>query len=161
MSRLRFGVVGCGAIVTLHQLPALRRCAALDVVAVTDRDATWATSVAGRFGVPTAFDDHRRLEGAVDAALIATPNSTHAAIACDLLERGIHVLCEKPLTVTSTEAQDLVKLAEEKESLLMMASKFRYVTDVVQAKSIVSSGLIGDIVLFENAFTSRVDMTHR
>jgi 1,5-anhydro-D-fructose reductase (1,5-anhydro-D-mannitol-forming) len=87
MKRLRFGVVGCGAIVTLHQLPALRRCAALDVLAVTDRDGAWAAGVARRFDVPAAFDDHRRLAGMVDAALVATPNSTHAAIACDLLER--------------------------------------------------------------------------
>lgn len=145
MSRLRFGVVGCGAIVTLHQLPALRRCAALDVVAVTDRDATWATSVAGRFGVPTAFDDHRRLEGAVDAALIATPNSTHAAIACDLLERGIHVLCEKPLGTTRAEVDRMLAAARSGGARLMTAHCLRFSPNLEGLKQVVESGWLGDV----------------
>ena len=49
MTPLRFGVVGCGAIVTLHQLPALRRCPSLELVGLVDRDRDWAAKVAKRF----------------------------------------------------------------------------------------------------------------
>jgi predicted dehydrogenase len=71
------------------------------------------------------------------------------------------VLCEKPLAICPEEAAIMVAAAERSQATLSMASKFRYARDVVEAKSIVASGLIGEIVLFENAFTSRVDMTNR
>ena len=59
MTPLRFGVVGCGAIVTLHQLPALRRCPSLDAGRRSSTStASWAAKVARRFGVPAAYDDH-------------------------------------------------------------------------------------------------------
>ena len=54
MKPLRFGVVGCGAIVTMHQLPALRRCPSLELVALVDRDREWAAKVAKRFRAPAA-----------------------------------------------------------------------------------------------------------
>lgn len=71
------------------------------------------------------------------------------------------MLCEKPLALTSEDASLMVDKAEEKGSLLMMASKFRYVDDVIKAKGIVDSGILGDIVLFENVFCSKVDMRDR
>jgi predicted dehydrogenase len=145
MRRLRFGVVGCGAIVTLHQLPALRRCAALEVVAVTDRDLEWATAVAGRFGVPAAYDDHRRLVGGVDAALVATPNSTHAAIACDLLEQGIHVLCEKPLGTTRAEVDRMLAAAQRSGARLMTAHCLRFSPNLEALKDVVEAGWLGDV----------------
>jgi predicted dehydrogenase len=95
------------------------------------------------------------------AAIVCTPPSTHPEICCSLLERGIHVLCEKPLAIGPDEARAMVAAAERSEARLLMASKFRYARDVVEAKSIVASGLIGEVVLFENSFTSRVEMKNR
>jgi predicted dehydrogenase len=96
-----------------------------------------------------------------DGAIVCTPPVTHPEICCDLLDRGIHVLCEKPLAIGPDEARAMVTAADRSQAQLTMASKFRYARDVVEAKSIVSSGLIGDVVLFENAFTSRVEMKAR
>jgi predicted dehydrogenase len=71
------------------------------------------------------------------------------------------VLCEKPLAISPEEAHAMVTAAERSRATLRMASKFRYVRDVIEARAIVASGQIGEVILFENAFTSRVDMTRR
>src|SRR5206468_10874956 len=95
------------------------------------------------------------------AVIICAPPNLHHAITRHFLERGIHVLCEKPLTIASAEAIDLVKLASEKDLLLMMASKFRYVDDIIKAKAIIESGILGRIILYENSFCSKISMQDR
>lgn len=143
MSRLRFGVVGCGAIVTLHQLPALRRCGQVEVVAVVDRDLDWATRVARRFDVASAFDDVAPLVGRVDAALVATPNTTHADIACRLLERGVHVLCEKPMATSRVELDRMIDAGARGGGRVMAAHCLRFSGQFAALARIVSEGWLG------------------
>jgi len=145
MSRLRFGVVGCGAISTLHQLPALRRCPDVQLVGLVDRDRDWAAKVAKRSGVPATYDDHRRLLGTVDAVLIATPNTTHAAIACDLLEHGVHVLCEKPLGTTGEEVERMLAAAARGGARLMTAHCLRFSPQLEMLKTVVDDGWLGPV----------------
>lgn len=97
----------------------------------------------------------------LDAALVSTPPATHADVCCSLLGSGLHVLCEKPLSIDSKSALRMVQAARENDAVFTMASKFRYVSDVAAAKSLITSGVIGEVVLFENVFAGRVDMTHR
>ncbi|MFO0935675.1 MAG: Gfo/Idh/MocA family oxidoreductase [Gemmataceae bacterium] len=77
-----------------------------------------------------------------------------------MLEHGKHVLCEKPFTITNSSARRMVAAAEKAGRVITMASKFRYTKDVIVAMNSLN-GLIGDLVLFENVFTSRVDMSRR
>jgi predicted dehydrogenase len=143
MTPLRFGVVGCGAIVTLHQLPALRRCPSVRVSTLVDRDGKWAEQVAKRFRVPAASDDHGVLIGQVDAALVATPNTTHADIACDLLEHGIHVLCEKPLGTTGEEVERMLAAAQRGGARLMAGHCLRFSPNLDMLKRVVDAGWLG------------------
>jgi predicted dehydrogenase len=154
-------LVGCGRIAQTH-LEALQRVADFRLQAVADLRPQVAQSVANQFGC-AAVEDYRRLPDshALAAVIVASPPSSHAEVARFFLERGIHVLCEKPLAITTAEAAALVATAEEHDSLLMMAAKFRYVDDVVRAKGVIDSGILGDVILFENVFCSKVDMRGR
>lgn len=145
MSRLRFGVVGCGAISTLHQLPALRRCGDVELAAVVDADASWAAAVARRFGAPESFADHRALIGRVDAAVVATPNHTHADITCELLAGGVHVLCEKPMATTRAEVVRMLDAAASSERRLMAGHCLRFSPNLALLKRMVAAGWLGEI----------------
>ncbi len=111
-----------------------------------------------------AFNSHLALLDpavGVEAVVVCTPPDTHEPITVDLVRRGRHVLCEKPFTLTPASARRMVREAEAAGAILTMGSKFRYVADVVRAKELIAAGTIGEVILFENAFTSRVDMSRR
>jgi predicted dehydrogenase len=158
---LRIGLVGAGGIAQSYA-QALERSKHATLVGVADLRPEAGRTLAEAFGCPS-FESHEALERAVhpDAVVVCTPPISHAPICVYFLERKIHVLCEKPLAIESVSARRMTAAAEKAGVKFTMASKFRYCDDVVRAKAIVSSGILGEIVLFENAFTSRVDMTAR
>jgi predicted dehydrogenase len=143
--RVRFGVVGCGALSTLHQLPALKRSPLVELVAVVDRDEQWAAKVARRFGAPRSYGDCRMLVGQVDAALIATPNTTHAELASRLLREGIHVLCEKPVATSLEDLDRICEAAGEGDARFMGAHCARFAANKGMLKRILDEGWLGSL----------------
>ncbi len=101
-----------------------------ELVGVFDVDAERASSVADSLNV-AALDDVSDLIGRVSAAVVATPASTHCDIAGMLLENGIHVLVEKPITATMEEARKLVDIAEANDVLLQVGHLERFNPAVV------------------------------
>ncbi len=159
--RLRFGLVGAGAIAQTYA-PAFEQSPGVEVVAVADTRAEAAHAMAERLKAAAFCSPQALLDGSeVDAVVVATPPDRHPEVAIRFLERGIHVLCEKPFALDAAGARAMVAAAQRSGATLTMASKFRYVDDVVKAKSLMASGSLGAVVLFENAFTSRVDMSQR
>jgi predicted dehydrogenase len=159
--KLRFGLVGAGAIAQAY-LQAFENCDEARVVAVTDPRAEAAHSAAQRMRCASYDRVERMVEDCpLDAAIVCTPPVTHPDICVHLAEHGIHVLCEKPFSIDQDSAQRMLDAAQKAGVKLTMASKFRFVEDVVQARSMVASGVLGDLVLFENVFASRVDMASR
>lgn len=158
---VRFGLVGAGAIAQAYA-QAFTQTTAAKLVAVADsrREAAERMADAAKC---QAFTDAESMADAVelDAVLVCTPPSTHRDVCCALLERGIHVLCEKPLAISSADAEAMIAAAEARSLHFTMASKFRYVADVQKAKELIANGTIGEVVLFENVFTGRVDMSTR
>lgn len=160
-NKLRFGLVGAGGIAQAYA-QAFRETALAQLVAVSDVRADAAEAIAQSLNAK-AYATHTQMveEHQLDAVIVCTPPVSHPDICCELVSHGVNVLCEKPLAITSTSARRMFEAAESNGVKLTMASKFRYAEDVVRAKSLVSSGILGDIILFENVFTSRVDMSNR
>jgi predicted dehydrogenase len=159
--KLKFALIGTGGIAQTYA-QAFQTSECCQLIAVADVRKESADAFAEPFGAKS-FDDYKTLaDGAeIDAVIISTPPNTHPEIATYFMQRGVHVLCEKPLCLSVAEAKEMIACAEQSKVTFTMASKFRYVEDVVKAKSLIASGVLGDVVQFENAFTAKVDMSRR
>jgi predicted dehydrogenase len=111
--RLRIGVVGCGSIAQIAHLPNLLHLRDLfEVIGVADASREMSRWTGERFHVAT-FESHEALiEAGAQALLVATPHAGHADVIRDAIERGTHVLVEKPLCVASPDAEAIATLAE-------------------------------------------------
>lgn len=96
-----------------------------DLIAVVDTDPETADNVAREVGAE-ALSDYRELFGRVDAVSIVVPTQHHHAVAREFLARGIHVLVEKPITVTVEEADDLIAVANENGAVLQVGHLERF-----------------------------------
>lgn len=159
--RLRFGLVGAGRIAQAYA-QAFSRTTNARLAAIADIREDVAERLAEQTG-SLAYSSHLELaaSGQVDAVIVAAPPSCHGPICIDCLERGLPVLCEKPVSFSLDTARRIREISRKRRALFTMASKFRYAEDVVRARKMVDSGILGQIVLFENTFMSFVDMTER
>jgi predicted dehydrogenase len=160
--KLRYGIVGAGRVAQVYA-QAFDNCTTGEVVAVADVRPDAASAFAERIVGCCSYDSYEVMadEAELDAVLISTPPVTHEEIALCFLESRVHVLCEKPLSISSASARRMLDAAERAGVILTMASKFRYVEDVTRARSLVASGVIGETILLENSFASHVDMSSR
>lgn len=145
MNTIKIGVAGLGFIGPAH-IEALHRLPGLQVVAVSHSNAEAAAEKAKALGIEQHYGDYDQLLNArIDAVHICTPNNLHYEMAKKALEKGIHVICEKPLAMTVKEAEDLVKLAEEKQLINAVHFNVRYYPLIRQMKLMRENGELGEI----------------
>lgn len=136
MNPVRTAVIGVGYLGKFHAdkyalLPES------ELVAIADADAQTAAAVAAKHGV-RAVTDYRELLGEVDAVSIAVPTRLHHEVARAFLERGTHVLLEKPMTVTVDEAQELIDVARERGCILQVGHLERFNSAVLAVEGLLS-----------------------
>jgi len=133
--RIRAGVVGAGHMGQYHIL-ALAELWDVELVAICDSDADRAQQIAAQYGTQ-AVATHRELAELVDIATVAVPTERHFEVARDLLEAGVHVLVEKPMTPTLEEAKDLFRLARQRARVLHVGHVERFNGAVQELRKIV------------------------
>jgi predicted dehydrogenase len=146
MTRLKVAIAGVGFIGPAH-IEALRRLPDIEVVSIFNRGAEKVKAKAQQLGVANYFDDYRQMLDStpVDCIHICTPNNLHFQQAKEALERGIHVVCEKPLATTIQQAQDLVDLAGETKLVNAVHFNIRYYPIVRQMKMMREQGTVGEV----------------
>ncbi len=122
--QIRTAVVGAGYFGRFHANHYVKNPRA-KLVAVVDADEARARAVAEEFGAE-AVTDHRAILGRVDAASVAVPTPLHFDVARDLIEAGVHVLIEKPITDSVESADAITKLAEARGTVLQVGHIERY-----------------------------------
>ena len=147
MQNLKAIIVGCGAIAREH-LKAIREVPSVRVEAVCDLSPARAESTADRFQVGQWGTDYRQLIEVTRPSVvhITTPPSSHAAIATYCLSRGINVLCEKPIALSSVEFDQLSELARDNNCLLVENQNLRFHSSVMKLNELIASGQFGDVV---------------
>ena len=145
MKKLKVGVVGVGFIGAAH-IEAIRRLGYIDVVALCVRRG--ADEIAEKLCVPHAYADYKQMidNEELDAIHVCTPNVSHYEIAEYAINRGIHVMCEKPLAFTVEEAEKLTKLAAEKNVVNGVNFHCRYYPMIRQIKAMIGKGDIGEVI---------------
>lgn len=154
---LRYGMLGGGPGAMVGQIH--RTALALDGSARLTAGCFSANPETSReFGLGLGLDPERlypdyetmaRMEAArpdpIDFVIIATPNNTHYPMAKAFLEQGIHVVCDKPLTVDAAQARELADLAREKDLLFAVTYTYMGYPMVKQARNMVRDGLLGEV----------------
>ena len=155
VARIRLGMVGGGNdafIGSVHRI-ASRIDDRFELVAGALSSTPEKAQASGEaLGLPRIYDDFRamaireaRLKDGIEAVSIVTPNHVHYAAAREFLKRGIHVICDKPLTSTLADARKLVKAAEASDALFVLTHNYTGYPMVRQAQAMVAAGEIGTI----------------
>ena len=155
--RIRLGMVGGGNdafIGAVHRIAA-RLDDRYEFVAGALSSTPEKSQVSGKslgLSPDRIYDDFRqmamreaRLKDGIEAVSIVTPNHVHYAAAREFLKRGIHVICDKPLTSTLADAKKLVKAAESSNALFVLTHNYTGYPMVRQAREMVANGKIGDV----------------
>jgi predicted dehydrogenase len=144
--RIRVGLIGLGAISFAHEAAYAEMGDACEIVAMCDVRADEAASRAGACEA-TPYTDYRELlaNSGVDMVDVIVPHALHYEIARAALERGKHVLVEKPIAVTSEQGAHLIGLAKRAGAKLGVAENTRFVTAYQKAEEILHAGTLGEI----------------
>jgi predicted dehydrogenase len=151
MERVRVGIVGCG-----YWGPNLIRnfidLNNSEVVMVVDLKKERLAKIKNNYPQVLVSENFRDLfEQKLDAVVIATPPSTHYSITKECLEQGLHALVEKPLTLNSTQAEELIQIANKKGLALMVGHTFEYNAAVHALKDLMEKGDLGQIYYLDAA----------
>ncbi len=145
--RLRGAIIGFGNIAVNGHLPAYRNRPDIEITAVMD--ALPATGETCRQVLPqsTFYSDADALlaEEAVDFVDIATPPGTHAALICRSLEKGAHVLCEKPLVIATEDLRRVARLAARHRRTVFTVHNWRYAPIFRKISRMLAQGAVGEV----------------
>lgn len=144
MKTLRIAIIGCGKIADQH-VQAIRRVRDCEIVAVCDREELMAAQLAERFNVAGVFSDVQKMVKAAipDVVHITTPPQSHFSLGKQCLEGGCHVYLEKPFTVTASEAEELIRLAEGCGLKLTAGHNYQFTLEMIQMRELIAKGYLG------------------
>jgi predicted dehydrogenase len=146
MSKVRVGIVGAGWWATFNHMPELASREDVELSAVCRLGKEPLEAIRRRFDIPFATENYRELlERDLDAVIVSSPHHLHHEHAAAAIRRGLHVLCEKPMTLDPAGAWELVRLAEAKRRVLLVPYGWNYKPFSREAKRLMDEGAVGAV----------------
>jgi xylose dehydrogenase (NAD/NADP) len=153
--RLRLGILGAGRIAQKAIAPAALKARNVALVAAASRELSRAQSLGAR----RAYNSYDALlnDSDVDAVFITTHNGLHCELAIAAMQRGKHVLCEKPLAPSVKECEQIVARSNQSQLRVMEAFMYRYHPQIAALQEVAHSGRIGDVRRLNASFHFHLD----
>lgn len=148
MGKIRIGMIGTGGIAHVHgrQLLELEE---VEIIALCDTSSTNREKFADKFGLSGVrhYDDYQEMlaESELDAVVICSPHTLHFQQATDSLNKGLHVLIEKPMTCSSEEAELLLATAEKAGKLMQVSYQRHFQPEFLYIREAIANGEIGKL----------------
>jgi predicted dehydrogenase len=169
MKKIRAGIIGAGFVGPLH-MEAARRFGYVDFVGIATSSLASAQKKAEQFGIAMAFESYEQLleDPTIDAVHVCTPNNLHYPVVMAAIASGKHVICDKPLALSATEAGEMRDAANKKGVVNAVTFNYRFNPLVQQARVMAAKGELGkvqfvhgfylqDWLLFETDFSWRLE----
>lgn len=152
---MNWGILGCANIAEQQFIPALLACPNSTLQAIASREQKKAESWARRWGAARAYGSYEGLlaDPAVQAVYIPLPNHLHEEWTSKALRAKKHVLCEKPMAVSSGECVTILELAEREKRFYMEGFMYRFHPQIEQALSWIEEGRLGELRLVRGGFS--------
>jgi predicted dehydrogenase len=152
---VKWGVLGVAKIATAKVIPGMQRGDWSDVVAIGSRDSEKAKKAADRLGIQKAYDSYEQLldDPEIEAIYNPLPNHLHVPWSIRAAEAGKHVLCEKPIGLSSQECRELIAVRDRTGVKISEAFMVRVHPQWLRAKDLIRSGAIGDLCSILSAFS--------
>jgi len=159
MKKVCIGIMGAGWWATTAHIPAVKSHPEADLLAVQSREPAKAKKIARDFGAKYACT---RLEEILalkelDAVIVSSTPNVHFTQARAALERGLHVLIEKPMTFTVDEARELVEAAAQNKLHLLISCPWHFTAHGLEARRLIQSGALGEIKMISVLMTNPID----
>jgi predicted dehydrogenase len=143
---VRLGIIGCGAVVFEYHIPAFLEMPNVVITCLYDRDEKNALKIKRAYGLNAKIAKSvAEFRNSADLVLVAVPPRFHASISLELLEMGIHVLCEKPPATSSADTEKMAEAAERAKRILAIGLVTRFHSNNRIIKKLLQGELLGQI----------------
>lgn len=146
MDKMKIGLIGLGNLADKVYLPLLNEIENVNIYAVYDIDRDRRNSVANMYNIQHVCESVSEiLDLDIEAVIILVPNYLHAKYSVMALNKGKHVLCEKPMAITKEQADKMLVAASKSNKNLMIGFNNRFRSEILKLKEVVDGGIIGKI----------------
>jgi len=154
--KARIAVIGTGWWATYAHIPTLKAHPDAQLVALADVRSEVLSKASEKYDIGTVYTDFQEMlaNESLDGAVIAVWHAAHYEVARACLERGLHVVLEKPMVLQAVQARDLCGLAREHRCEIIMGYPWHFLTQTVRAREVVQSGALGQIHYVSSLFSS-------
>jgi len=145
MDKLSIGVIGLG--MGRHHIAGYQGHPAAQVVAIADIDENRLHEIGEKYNIPGRYTTPEEMleKESLDVVSVATPNKFHMPLTIAALEAGCHVLCEKPMAMSASEARQMLAAAEKASKRIMINFSYRFTEQSMALKEQVDAGILGEV----------------
>ncbi len=156
--KVRFAVVGLGHIAQIAVMPAFKNAGNSELFALVSGDSDKLQQLGKQYGLQHlySYEDYGRALSNVDAVYLALPNHLHREYAVRAAAAGVHVLCEKPMAVTTEDCRAMIEAAHQNHAKLMIAYRLHFEAGNLEAIRLARSRKLGDLRVFTAEFSQQV-----